>query len=73
MVILSPLSAVLNWIYGILLVQVFAAALHILPFGGINDPHSSQNRLDALASLLRRLHLPITSILLTKFIKNVYA
>lgn len=72
-VTLSPLSAVPNWIYGILLVQVFAAALHILPFGGISDPLPPETRLDALASLLRHLLLPITSIFLTTFFKSVYA
>jgi peptide/nickel transport system permease protein len=46
-VTLSPLSSVPNWIYGILLVQVFAVTLGILPFGGMANPLPPENRLDA--------------------------
>lgn len=72
-VTLSPLSSVPNWIYGILLVQIFAAALRILPFGGMSDPLPPQTRLDALATLLRHLLLPIAAIFLSTFFKSVYA
>lgn len=72
-VTLSPLSSVPNWIYGILLVQVFAVTLGILPFGGMADPLPPETRLDALASLLRHLLLPIGAIFLSTFFKSVYA
>lgn len=72
-VTLSPLSSVPNWIYGILLVQIFAVSLGILPFGGMKDPLPSETRLDALGSLLRHLLLPIGAIFLSTFFKSVYA
>jgi peptide/nickel transport system permease protein len=72
-VTLSPLSSVPNWIYGILLLEVFAVSLGILPFGGISDPMPPETRLDALGSLLRHLLLPISAIFLSTFFKSVYA
>jgi peptide/nickel transport system permease protein len=38
---LSPLSAAPSWVHGIVLVAIFAAELHILPFGGLWDGLSS--------------------------------
>src|ERR1035437_5991561 len=48
---LSPTSTVPPWFYGIFLILIFAAVLHILPFGGLTDtPVRSEEHTSELPS-----------------------
>ncbi len=70
---LSPLSAAPSWVHGIILVAIFAAQLHILPFGGMYDPYPPAHRWGYIFVVLKHMVLPVTAILLGLFFQCVYA
>ncbi len=72
-VALSPLSSAPNWIYGVLLILIFAIELRILPFGGMHGPVPPETRLEGLGVLVRHMILPVSAIFLSTFFKSVYA
>ncbi len=72
-VTLSPLSSAPNWIYGVLLILVFAIELRMLPFGGMHGAIPPETRLEALGTLARHMILPVSAIFLSTFFKSVYA
>jgi peptide/nickel transport system permease protein len=69
---LSPTSAVPPWFYGIFLILIFAAALKILPFGGMVDTPPPSNTFDYAVSVLVHLILPGVSLVLSSFFISVY-
>jgi peptide/nickel transport system permease protein len=69
---LSPTSTVPPWFYGIFLILIFAALLHILPFGGLTDTPVPTNPFMFALSLLKHLALPALSLILASFFYSIY-
>ncbi len=61
---LSPLSSVPSWIYGILLVAIFAGGLKLLPASGKYDLVPADNRLDLALAVGRHMILPVIAIMM---------
>jgi peptide/nickel transport system permease protein len=70
---LSPLSSIPNWMYGLVLILIFAATLNILPYGGIFDGHPSANPVDYVLDFGRHMILPFAAIFLGMFFHSVHS
>jgi peptide/nickel transport system permease protein len=71
--ILSPVSSVPSWVFGILLISIFAFQLHWLPFSGMYDIPKSENQYIYLFSLIKHMLLPVSAIVLSLIFQVVYA
>ncbi|RLG03036.1 MAG: ABC transporter permease [Thaumarchaeota archaeon] len=60
-VALSPLSSIPGWFYGIFLILIFAATLHILPYGGLVDVPPPKDTFQYALSVLKHMILPVLS------------
>ena len=69
----SPLSSTPGWFYGIFLILIFAAIIHILPFGGMVDAPVPTNKLDYALSLLKHMVLPVMAITLSQIFFSIYS
>ena len=69
----SPLSSTPGWFYGIFLILIFAAILHVLPFGGMVDAPVPTNKLDYALSLLKHMVLPVMAITLSQIFFSIYS
>lgn len=72
-VAMAPTSAAPAWFYGIFLILIFAALLHILPFGGMVDAPPPDNPLDYLLSLLKHMTLPFLSLAVSGIFLSVFS
>lgn len=70
---LSPMSAAPAWFYGVFLIIIFAAALRILPFGGMVDAPPPRNPVDYGLSLLKHMTLPALALALNSFAYSTFA
>jgi len=70
---IAPLSSVPSWVFGILLIAIFAFQLRWLPFQGMYDYPKSGNQLVNLLSLSRHMILPVSAIILSLLFQVVYA
>ncbi len=70
---LSPMSAAPAWFYGIFLILIFAAALRVLPFGGLVDAPPPTNKVDYALSLLKHMILPVLALALNQVAYSIYA
>ena len=68
----SPMSAAPGWFYGIFLIVIFAAYLHVLPFGGMVDVPPPDNRVDYALSMLKHLTLPALALALNQVAFAIY-
>ena len=71
-VTLSPLSAIPNWVYGIILTVIFAGALHLLPFNGLYDTFPPATKLGYVPIVLKHMILPVSAIFLGMFFSTLY-
>jgi peptide/nickel transport system permease protein len=71
--ILAPISSVPSWVFGILLITVFAFQLHWLPFSGMYDTPKPGNQIEYLLSLSKHMILPVSAIVLSLLFQVVYA
>ncbi len=69
---LSPLSAIPGWFYGIFLIMIFAAWLHLLPYGGMVDAPPPEEPLAYALSVLKHMILPILSWLIAYSVIQTY-
>lgn len=69
---LAPSSAIPAWFYGLFLILIFAAALKILPFGGMIEPPVPDNPLDYAINLLRHMVLPLLALTFSQLFLNIY-
>jgi peptide/nickel transport system permease protein len=69
---LSPTSAAPPWFYGIFLILIFAAVLHILPFGGLLDSPPPTNTIDYGLNILKHLTLPAAAIIISAIFLSIY-
>jgi peptide/nickel transport system permease protein len=71
-VALSPLSTAPGWFYGIFLLLIFAALLHVLPFGGMVSAPPPENKLDYAVSMLEHMVLPVMALTITGIFLAIY-
>ena len=69
---LSPMSSMPAWFYGIFLILIFAAILHILPFGGMIDAPPPAPGWPYLLSVLKHFILPIFSLIISQSFASIY-
>jgi peptide/nickel transport system permease protein len=69
---LAPTSSAPGWFYGIFLILIFAAILHILPFGGMVDSPPPEGLLEYALSLLKHMILPVMAITLSSIFLSAY-
>jgi len=69
---LSPTSAVPPWFFGIFLILIFAAALRLLPFGGVIDAPVPQDFSARALSVLKHLILPASALIISSFFLSIY-
>jgi peptide/nickel transport system permease protein len=69
----SPMTAVPGWFYGIFVIVIFAAVLHVLPYGGMVDSPPPINKLDYALSLLKHMILPTLAISLNTITFAIYS
>jgi peptide/nickel transport system permease protein len=70
--LLAPLSSIPSWVFGMLLVLVFAAELHILPVGGMYDLLPPATPWERIWQVPRHMLLPVLAILASLFFQYVY-
>lgn len=69
---MTPTSAAPGWFYGLFLILIFAAVLHVLPYGGMVDAPPPENPIAYALSLAKHLILPTTAILISAVFLNTY-
>lgn len=72
MTALAPLSAIPSWVYGIILITIFAIQLNWLPIGGKYDPVIPTDPWSKFEMVVRHSILPILAIFLSTFFQLVY-
>ena len=68
----TPLFSAPNWIFGTILVAIFAYQLAVLPGGGYIDPVTDMSTPDRIASIAQHMVLPVSAIFLSLFFQNVF-
>jgi peptide/nickel transport system permease protein len=68
----SPMSAAPAWFYGIFVIVIFAAFLHVLPFGGMVDAPPPQNKIEYALSMLKHMILPALALALNGLTFAIY-
>lgn len=71
--ILSPVSSVPSWVFGILLITLFAFQFHWLPFGGMYDFLTPSDPLKLILVVAKHMILPVSAIALSLLFQVVYA
>ena len=71
-VALAPTGSSPAWFYGVFLIVIFAAALKILPYGGMVDSPPPEAPFEYFLSLMRHLTLPLFAITLNTIFLNAY-
>ena len=71
-VALAPTGSSPAWFYGVFLIVIFAAALKILPYGGMVDAPPPEAPFEYFLSLMRHLALPLLAITLNTIFLNAY-
>ena len=70
---LSPTSAAPAWFYGLFLILIFAALLHVMPFGGMVAAPPPQGKLAYALSVLKHLTLPVAAIVISSVFQTIYS
>jgi peptide/nickel transport system permease protein len=68
----SPMSAAPAWFYGIFVIVIFAAFLHVLPFGGMVSAPPPQNKIEYALSMLNHMILPTLALALNGLTFAIY-
>jgi peptide/nickel transport system permease protein len=69
---LAPLSTPPPWFYGIFLILIFAAWLHVLPYGGLVDYPPPEDPFLYALSVLKHAILPLASWVISGFFIGIY-
>lgn len=72
-VALTPFSSAPGWFYGIFLILIFAAVLHLFPFGGMVDAPPPDNKLDYALSMLNHMVLPVAAYSLSQIFLSIFS
>jgi peptide/nickel transport system permease protein len=70
--LLAPLSSIPSWVFGMLLVVIFAVNLRVLPVGGMYDPFAPATAWGRVGQVARHMVLPVLAILASLFFQYVY-
>lgn len=70
---LAPTSAAPGWFYGIFLILIFAAALKVLPFGGMVDAPPPETKIGYFLSLLEHMILPAAAIIMSSIFSSAFS
>jgi peptide/nickel transport system permease protein len=68
----APTSSAPPWFYGIFLILIFAAILHILPYGGMVDAPPPETTLGYTLSVMKHMILPLLAWLISGVFISVY-
>ncbi len=71
-VALAPTSAAPAWVYGVLLLLLFASQLKLLPYGGFVEAPPPTTTLAYTTSVLKHLVLPVASLFLAGLFETAY-
>ena len=69
---LSPISSVPSWVFGILLIALFAIQFHWFPAGKMFDFHTPENPILYGWELARHMFLPVLAIVLSLLFQIIY-
>ncbi len=69
---LAPANSAPGWFYGIFLILIFAALLHVLPFGGLVDAPVPSSKLLYALSLLKHMILPLSAWTISQIFISSY-
>ena len=69
----APTSAAPGWFYGIFLILIFAALLHVLPYGGMVAAPPPENPFEYALSLFKHMTLPLLAITLSSIFSQAYS
>ncbi len=70
---LAPTSAAPGWFYGLFLILIFAAALGVLPWGGMVEKPVPRETLPYALSVLQHLVLPVAAIVIGAGFATIYS
>jgi len=70
---MAPTSAAPGWFYGLFLILIFAAALRLLPFGGMVEAPPPDNPVLYARSLLKHMVLPVSATLMSALFFSTYS
>jgi peptide/nickel transport system permease protein len=71
--ILAPISSVPSWVFGILLLSIFAYELHWLPFSGMYTAFLNENPIKHILDVSKHMILPVSAIVLSLVFQVAYA
>jgi peptide/nickel transport system permease protein len=71
--ILSPISSVPSWVFGIILISIFAFQLRWLPFGGMFESSSQEDPIRYVLDVSKHMILPVSAFVLSLLFQLVYA
>ena len=69
---LAPISSIPSWVFGILLLLIFAVELRYLPYGGMLDAAPPENKLGYVPIVLKHMVLPVAAILMSLLFSLIY-
>jgi peptide/nickel transport system permease protein len=70
---LSPISSIPSWVFGILLISLFAFQLRWLPISGMYTSSSHDNLISAILDVSKHMILPVTAFVLSLLFQVVFA
>jgi peptide/nickel transport system permease protein len=70
---LAPSSAAPGWFYGLFLILIFAAELHVLPWSGMVDAPIPSTTTAYALSVAKHMILPVTAVVLGAIFASIYA
>lgn len=73
LVILAPLSSAPSWIYGAILITLFAVELNLFPISGMTGSFPPDTRLGYGLMVARHMVLPVAAIVLGTLFQGIYA
>jgi len=71
-VTLSPTSAAPAWFYGIFLILIFAAWLHLLPYGGMVDAPPPPTTIGLVLNIGKHMILPLLALAISSIFLGIY-
>jgi peptide/nickel transport system permease protein len=73
MTVLTAVTPVPSWVFGILLILIFAVGLRLLPPGGMYDTLPGDTKWETAGIVFKHMVIPVTAILLSLFLQCIYA
>lgn len=70
---LAPSSAAPGWFYGLFLILIFAAELHLLPWSGLIDAPIPETTVGYALSVAKHMILPVIAVVLGAIFASIYS